>query len=147
MSWVEPLDIIEAMMKNPALKGSGRFAYEPEFLEQSEFSTIQLNHSAWWHKAQHSIGKDNMVVAVVTNCDGTATSNKAETVFLYLRLGNATAPGCFDRESTRLIGIIPDIKMEDGRWTDAEAFVRAKARLFHDSIAKIFKNFKKAGKE
>ena len=144
VQWLCPLEVLRATLKNPKLKAPGKFAYSPEFFDGKEHATIQLHQSAWWHVAQHSIGMENMVLAVVTNCDGTNTSAKGETIFFYMRLGNATAPGCFDRSMTRLIGIIPDVRKPDGKWKDDDSFQRARLRLVHDSVAKIFDEFNKA---
>lgn len=93
--WIDPVETLRAMMKNPALKQTGSFAYHPEFANDTQFETVQLHHSAWFHMAQTSIGKENMVLAVATNCDGTGTTSQKESIFFYMRLANATAPGCF----------------------------------------------------
>ena len=124
------------MMYNPELK--------KEFLGESNLETIQLHHSAWWHKAQQEVGKKNMVLAAVTNVDGTNTTSQKETIFIYIRLGNATAPSCFDKTNCRLIGIIPDLNRKDCKFVNDEEFYRARLKIFHDSIDKIFEKFHEA---
>jgi hypothetical protein len=148
LSWVDPVEVIKALLLNPELNQPGAFAYGPEFLNgDEELETIQLHHSAWFHKAQHTVGKENMVIAVITNSDGTNTTSKNETIFLYLRMGNENAPGCFSGNGTKLIGIIPDIKWEDVKFQRQEDFQRAKQKLYHDCIDKIFENFHEASKK
>lgn len=134
-------------MKNPRLRKPGAFAYAPEFVRDSEgnLQNRQLHQSAWFHKAQHAIGRENMVLAAVSNCDGVMVTKKHETIFFYLRLGNATAPVCFDPSCTQLIATVPDIAQETGMSDDT--YYRAKARLFHLCIEKIFARFNEASHE
>ncbi len=138
------MDVLQALMYNPELKKDGNFAYSPSFLRESTLETIQLHQSAWWHRAQQEVGPENMVLAVVTNVDGTNTTSQKETIFIYLRLGNATAPGCFQPTNCRLIGIIPDLNRKECKFDDDEDFYRAKHKVFHDSINKIFEKFHEA---
>lgn len=151
LTYVEPVEVLRMMLKNPKLRKAGAFAYGPEFLQKNQdaepgkkFQIIQLHQSAWFHRAQREVGKRNMVLACVTNCDGVQVTKKHETIFFYLRLGNATAPTCFDPSCTHLIATIPDLEREP-RMSD-EIFARGKLRLFHLCIEKIFANFNEASK-
>ena len=152
MNMVEPVEVLKLMLKNRKLRKPGAFAYGPEFLDQvqkdgsgARFRTRQLHEGAWFHLAQREIGKQNMVLACVSNCDGVQVTKKHETIFFYLRLGNATAPTCFDPSCTHLIATIPDLEREPSM--SDEVFYQAKLRLFHLCIERLFSKFNKASKE
>ncbi len=151
LTWVEPVEILRLLLRNPKLAKPGCFAYGPDFQNKhtvrgrAAFNTTQLHESAWMHRAQHEIGRDNMVLACMTNCDGVAVTKRDEVIFLYLRLGNATAPTCFDPSCAQLIATIPDLQRE--QWMDDETYYRAKNRLFHMAIDTVFEQFHKASEE
>lgn len=149
VTWIDPVETIRALLRHPDLRKPGAFSYAPSFFrdESGTFKTIQLEHSAWFHKAQELVGRDNLVLAIMTNADGTNTTSKQETVFVYLRIGNATAPGGFGPDHLRLIAIVPELKRKECNFDDDEEFQRARLKLFHDSIDKIFETFHKAEEE
>ena len=148
LTWVEPVEVLRMLLLNPKLRGPGRFAYGPEFLNKGNdggsvpFRATQLHQGGWYHRAQHEIGPENMVLACETNADGVQVTKNKELIFLYLHLASATAPTCFDPSCSHPIAIMPDLVREP--WMDDETYYRARARLFHLCIDKVFERFNQA---
>ena len=149
VTWIEPVEVIKTLLLHPELRNPAAFTYGPSFLQSNSLQTIQLSHSAWFHRAQATVGREHLVLAIITNADGASTTKHKETTFLYLHIGNVTAPYGFRSDMIKLIAIIPELDRKTCLFAESEEedFQRQKLRLFHQSIDIIFENFHKAGRE
>eukprot|EP00961_Rhodomonas_salina_P135239 1819519-Rhodomonas_salina.1 len=43
LTWIEPVEVLQQLMKNPRLQKPGAFAYEPEFVQDSEGNLQNVN--------------------------------------------------------------------------------------------------------
>ena len=119
--WLCPLKVLKHMLRNPLLKGN--FAYYPRF--RHDFSTIEFEHSLFFHVAHAECGET--VIVVYINIDGTSTTSQMESELLYMRIANTYSPACFDKSAIQLISVLPKISSEDEVYGSAEKRLYAHA--------------------
>ncbi len=123
----------------------GRFFYQPEIHNGKELSTIQLSHSLWMARSQQLAG-DNLVVAAITNCDGTATTKQNESIYFYGRLASVAAPWCFHPEFNQLLARMPTPQFSAGHYKDKEEFYRERQKIYHSCVRHLLKVFNEKSK-